>query len=85
MTCTENYENWFNFVIVTPEILAKGKGGDEGGRDGTRVTVEPGPLRALLCHCTEDADKAIKADISITRELGVANMQLFSMNVNVSE
>ena len=37
----------------------EGKGGGEGegggtggeGKGGPQVTVEPGPLRALLCHC----------------------------------
>ena len=31
----------------------KGEGGEVEGREmeGPQVTVEPGPLRALLCHC----------------------------------
>ena len=44
------------------EGLGWGRGGKEGGegeggevegreREGPQVTVEPGPLRDLLCHC----------------------------------
>ena len=32
--------------------LGWGRGGKGGGRGGPQVTVEPGPLRALLRHCS---------------------------------
>jgi len=32
------------------------RGRGRGGREGPQVTVEPGPLRDLLCHCITSSE-----------------------------